>query len=80
MPSPPALLIIDVQKAIDDASWGDDRNHPNAEQTIAALLARWRANGWPAFHVRHASREPESTYRRGGAGFDFKPEVAPPSG
>src|SRR5512140_1336333 len=35
MPSPPALLIIDVQKAIDDASWGADRNHPDAEQTIA---------------------------------------------
>ena len=80
MTAPPALLIIDVQKAIDDPSWGDDRNNPAAEQTIAALLEKWRSAGWPLFHIRHASREPRSTYRRGGAGFDFKPEVAPIDG
>ena len=73
----PALLIIDVQKAIDDPSWGSDRNNPGAEANIARLLEAWRARGWPVIHVRHASRDPQSTYRRGQDGFDFKPEVAP---
>lgn len=75
--SAPALLIIDVQKAIDDPSWGSDRNNRDAERTIAELLARWRAAAWPIFHVRHASREPHSTYRPGQPGFEFKPEVMP---
>jgi nicotinamidase-related amidase len=74
---PSALIIIDVQKAIDDPSWGDDRNNPEAEQRIAALLLCWRAKGWPIVHVRHASAEPRSTYRPGQGGFEFKTEVAP---
>ena len=76
----PALLIIDVQQAIDDPSWGRDRNNPDAEANIARLLAAWRARRWPIVHVRHASRDPQSTYRRGQAGFDFKPEAAPLAG
>ncbi|MGN6186601.1 MAG: cysteine hydrolase family protein [Thermoanaerobaculia bacterium] len=76
MPSP-ALLIIDVQNAIDDPSWGRDRNNPAAEINIARLLALWRLRDWPIVHVRHASREPQSTYRPGQPGFEFKPEVQP---
>ncbi|HEV2720911.1 MAG TPA: cysteine hydrolase family protein [Thermoanaerobaculia bacterium] len=79
MPAP-ALLIIDVQRAIDDPSWGDDRNNPDAESNIARLLARWRELGWPVFHIRHASRAPNSTYRRGQPGFEFKTEVVPREG
>jgi nicotinamidase-related amidase len=74
---PPALLIVDVQKAIDDPSWGDDRNHPEAEANIATLLRHWRERDWPRFHVRHLSREPNSTYRPNQPGCDFKPEAAP---
>jgi len=76
----PTLLIIDVQRAIDDPSWGDDRNNPGAEGSIARLLERWRGRGWPIVHVRHASREPRSTYRKGQAGFEFKAEVMPREG
>jgi nicotinamidase-related amidase len=76
----PALLIVDVQRAIDDPSWGDDRNNPDAEANIARLLARWRERGWPVVHIRHASREPNSTYRKGQSGFEFKPEVTPRDG
>ena len=75
--TPPALLVIDVQKAIDDPSWGSDRNNPDAEATIGRLLERWRSRGWPVFHVRHASTEPGSTYRPDGPGFEFKDEVRP---
>ena len=72
----PALVIIDVQKAIDDRSWGE-RNNPDGERNIARLLLQWRERGWPLFHVRHSSREPRSTYRPGQPGHDFKPEAAP---
>jgi nicotinamidase-related amidase len=75
--SAPALLVIDVQKAIDDPSWGDDRNNPKAEGNIARLLHFWRMKRWPVFHVRHASKDPQSTYRPGQSGFDFKFEVTP---
>ena len=76
----PALILIDVQRAIDDPSWGSDRNNPEMEANIAALLARWRERKWPIFHVRHASREANSTYRPGQPGFAFKPEAAPIDG
>jgi nicotinamidase-related amidase len=71
-----ALIIVDVQKAIDDSQWGDDRNNPDAEANIALLLARWREKGWPVFHIRHVSRDPRSTYRDS----PFKDEVTPLAG
>src|SRR3954454_9484609 len=76
----PALLIVDVQRAIDHPRWGDDRNNRDAEANIARLLARWRERGWPVVHIRHASREPNSTYRKGQPGFEFKAEVMPREG
>lgn len=75
--TPPALLVIDVQKAIDDPSWGSDRNNPQAEAMMARLLDHWRRSGWPILHIRHASTEPGSTYRPEGPGFAFKDEVQP---
>jgi nicotinamidase-related amidase len=71
-----ALLIIDVQHAIDHPSWGQ-RNNPQAESNIAALLASWRARGLPIYHIRHDSVEPQSHYRPGQPGNDFKPEALP---
>ncbi len=71
-----ALLIIDVQRAIDDPSWGQ-RNHPQAEQNIARLLAAWRRDGLPIYHIRHDSRDPKSHYRPGQPGHDFKLEAMP---
>ena len=73
----PALIIIDVQCAIDDPSWGNDRNNPDAEEKMAALLAHWREKHWPVFHIRHASTDPNSTYRPGRPLFEFKEEVTP---
>jgi nicotinamidase-related amidase len=71
-----ALIVIDVQRAIDHPDWGE-RNHPEAERNIARLLATWRDRGMPVYHVRHDSVEPRSTYRPGQPGHDFKPEAAP---
>jgi len=76
----PALLIIDFQKAIDDPSWGNDRNNPEAESNVARLLAFWRERTWPIFHIRHVSREAGSTYRPGQPGAEFKIEVLPREG
>jgi nicotinamidase-related amidase len=75
----PALLLIDVQRAIDDPSWGV-RNNPQLEANLARLLAAWRSRGSLVVHVRHLSTEPASTYRPGQPGCDFKPEVAPRDG
>ena len=74
-----ALLVIDVQKAIDHPSWGE-RNNPQAEANIAALLTAWRASGSPIYHVRHDSTEPQSHYRPGQPGHEFKVEAMPHAG
>ena len=76
MPLETALVVIDVQKAIDHSSWGE-RNNPDAEQNIAALLAGWRSANRPIYHIRHDSTEPDSHYRPGQPGNDFKPEAQP---
>jgi nicotinamidase-related amidase len=77
-----ALLIIDVQKAIDapyHAKHGS-RNNPGAESNIARLLSEWRRHGRPVIHVRHDSTSPDSAYRPGQEGNTFKNEVAPLAG
>jgi len=72
----PTLLVIDVQRAFDDGSWGT-RNNPEAEQRIAEALAAWRAHGAPVIHVRHQSADPEGRFIPGTPAFEFKPEAAP---
>lgn len=76
LPANAALLIVDVQKAIDHPSWGR-RNNPHAESHIGRLLDVWRRKRRPVIHVRHLSREPESTYRPGQEGCEFKHVVTP---
>ena len=82
LPPRTALILIDLQKAVDHPRWArhGPRNNPAAEAAAAALLGRWRRLGWPIIHVRHDSTEPDSTYKPGGAGHAFKPEVAPAAG
>lgn len=70
------LLLIDLQKAIDDPSWGP-RSTPLAEQNQARLLELWRSRGWPVRHVRHDSVNTGSTYRPGQAGHAFRDPAAP---
>ena len=46
MSSAAALVLIDLQKAIDDPSWGE-RNHPYAEARARRMLMLWRLLRWP---------------------------------
>lgn len=76
---PTAILLIDVQKGMDDPSWGA-RNNLGAEQRMVALLTAWRRAKWPVIHVQHTSREPGSPLVADAPGNDFKPEVMPQHG
>jgi nicotinamidase-related amidase len=76
LPLKAALVVIDVQRAIDHPNWGE-RNNPQAEQNIAALLRVWRSTRRPIYHVRHDSTEPQSYYRPGQPGHEFKAEAKP---
>jgi nicotinamidase-related amidase len=71
------LIVVDVQCAFNDPSWGQ-RNNPDAESVIAELLARWREAGRPVIHIHHRSSRPEGLFR--GAGFEVKPEGVPLAG
>ena len=77
-----ALLVVDVQKAIDadyHAAEGP-RNNPDAEKNIARLLAAWRRDNRPIIHIRHDSTFAASAYRPGQEGNNFKDGVAPAEG
>lgn len=74
----PALLLVDLQKGHDEHDyWGGQRNNPQAEATAGKLLQLWREREWPLFHIKHNSTNPQSPFRPGQTGNDFKPEVAP---
>lgn len=79
LPLDAALIIIDLQRAIDHPSWGE-RNNPGAETHVASLLQAWRTTHRPVYHVRHDSIEPDSRYRPGQPGNEFKPEAQPVAG
>lgn len=58
-----ALIVIDVQKGIDEAlHWGGNRNNPEAEGNIKLLLAEWRSRKWPVVIVQHFSNSEHSPF------------------
>lgn len=75
----PALLIVDVQRAIDCFS-EHERSSPEAEERIVSLLSAWRAGNLPVIHVRHSSRHARSPYHSSSEHFTFKPRVLPIAG
>ena len=76
LPQDAALIVVDLQRAIDHPSWGR-RNNLDAEKNVAALLGAWRDSQRPVYHIRHDSTEPASHYRPGQPGNEFKPEAQP---
>ena len=79
LPASAALVIVDVQRAMDDPVWGR-RNNPQALACIERLLAAWRATSRPIYHVRHESTSATSPFRPGQPGNAFKDEVIPRAG
>ena len=69
---PEALIVVDVQQAFDDPSWGAP-NNPECEANIARLVDAFRARGEPVVFVRHDSVEPGSTLRPGTPGNALSP-------
>jgi nicotinamidase-related amidase len=76
LPANAALIVIDVQTGFDDPRWGR-RNNPQAEQTIAQLLAAWRQTKRPIVHIQHLSQEPNSPLRPDRPGCAIKDSVKP---
>jgi nicotinamidase-related amidase len=76
LPRGAALVIIDVQKGLDDPAYGR-RNNPEAELNISRLLAAWRRAHRPIVHVQHLSLEPDSPLRPGQPGVEIKDMVQP---
>jgi nicotinamidase-related amidase len=74
MPSE-ALLVIDVQQAFDDPSWGP-RNNPDCERNVGRLVADFRARGEAVVFVRHDSDEPGSTLAPDHPGNAFKDVIS----
>jgi nicotinamidase-related amidase len=71
-----ALIVVDVQRAFDQwEAAGKRRNNPQAVDRIAELLAAFRANGAPVFHIRHEGTRPNSSFLPGGAGYPVKDEA-----
>lgn len=76
IPGNAVLILIDVQKGLDDPVWGP-RNNPTAERNMARLLKAWRETKRPVIHVRHMSRRPGSPLAPGIPGNEIKDEVKP---
>lgn len=73
-----ALILIDVQDGFHNlAHWGGRRNNPDAEHNMARLLAHWREQKRPIFHVQHMSTTPNSPLRPNQAGNAIQKIVAP---
>lgn len=72
----PALIIIDMQKAMANPAAGR-RNNPDAERNMACLLQAWRAAGAVVVHVRHMSRSPDSLFWPGQSGAEFQQAFVP---
>ncbi len=73
-----ALLLIDIQKGLDDWEfYGGNRNNLDAEKNASKILNAFRKLNWPIFHVRHSSTNPESPLHASKPGFMIKEEVVP---
>lgn len=73
-----ALLLVDIQKGLDDWKYyGGNRNNPDAEKNAAKLLKRFRKLNFPLFHIKHGSTNPHSPLHPSKPGFQIKDEVNP---
>lgn len=77
----PALIVIDVQKGIDESDyWGGNRNNLHAEGNIRLLIDHWRANGFPILFVKHDSTNLQSPFHPTRPGNALKEFILPGDG
>ena len=76
MSGPIALVVVDFQKAFDDAAHWGRRNNPACEQNVAALVEAWRECEQPIVFVRHDSVDDGSPLRPGFPGNALKDELS----
>jgi nicotinamidase-related amidase len=70
-----ALIVVDMQRAFDEPSWGP-RNNPACEANVAALIDDFRRRGQAVVFVRHDSVEEGSPLAPGRPGNALKDELA----
>ena len=73
------LIVVDVQNAFLDPKWGE-RNNPQAEGNIVALVAAWRRTRRPVIYIRHVSRSSDSIFALGAPGSRLQAEIVPIEG
>lgn len=66
-----ALIVVDVQRAFDDPSWGA-RNNPAADAHIAALVDAFTDSEHAVVYIRHDGLNPEGRLHPSKAGHQFK--------
>ena len=67
-----ALLVVDVQRGLDDAKHYGRRNNPDCELHIGMLLDAWRDQRWPVVFVQYDSQDENSPLYPGTQGHHFK--------
>ncbi|MGI0058846.1 MAG: cysteine hydrolase family protein [Nitrosotalea sp.] len=72
-----ALILIDVQKGFDEASFWGKRNNLSAEENMAKLLATWRRTKRPILYIKHNSRNPKVPLHPKHKGNEIKDIVKP---
>jgi nicotinamidase-related amidase len=50
-----ALIVVDAQQGFDNAEWWGNRNNPDCDANIAALVNEWRSRSRPIVFVQHDS-------------------------
>jgi nicotinamidase-related amidase len=71
-----ALVVVDAQTGFTDPWWGQ-RNNPDADHNIAALVDAFAATGRPLVYVRHDSTNPDSPLHPGRPGNRLKEYLSP---
>lgn len=74
-----ALILIDVQKGLEDP-WFGARNNPAMEENGLSLLRAWREQGLPRVIVQHASATPGSPLSPDQPGHALKAGYEPQAG
>ncbi len=71
-----ALVVVDAQAGFDDPWWGE-RNNPDCDRNIAALVSAWAQASRPLVYVRHDSDDAGSPLHPSSPGNAFKDYLGP---